>query len=1182
MAIFRGTAAAEQIIGGAEDDQIYGLAGNDRLSGLAGNDLLDGGAGEDTLIGGMGDDIYIVDLPEDRVVESAGEGHDLVRASVSYELGADVEDLVLVGNAAFIFGFGNALDNLIVGSSGHDIISGGAGDDTLIGNFGNDDLSGQAGADFMRGGFGDDTYDVDSVGDWVGELADEGIDTVISTITYRLGANVENLDLQGWESINGSGNALDNKINGNTLANVLNGGAGDDLLIGLRGDDVYDVDSTGDRVVEAANEGYDRIRSLVSYTLGANVEELDLGGTADLNGTGNALANRIVGNAGANLLDGGAGVDVLIGGGGGDIYVVDAAGDQVVEAGGQGTDLVRAWASYALAGNVEILMLMGSGNIGGTGNAQGNTIFGNAGANALDGGAGDDVLIGGAGNDTYYVGSANDQVVETTGGGADRVFASVSHALGANVEGLTLTGLANLGGTGNALDNTITGNAGANVLDGGGGNDVLMGRAGNDVYLVDSAGDRIVEAAGEGLDQVQSSVSHRLGANIEILILTGSADLYGVGNDQANTITGNAGANVLNGGAGDDVLIGGAGDDIYEVDSTRDRVVEAAGEGDDRLRVSASYALGANIETLILTGAADINGLGNALDNTIVGTTGANVLNGGAGNDVLIGGAGNDVYDVGSAGDQAVERADEGYDRVRASVSFTLGANVEELDLTGINDINGFGNALDNTIVGNTENNVLNGGAGDDLLVGRAGDDVYDVDTAGDIVQEAAGEGYDRVRASINYTLGSNVEALGLTGMAALDGTGNGQDNTIVGNAGANLLKGGGGNDTLEGAGGADQLEGEAGRDTLRGGDGNDILYGGAGADTLDGGAGNDTIDIQIDDLATGESYNGGAGKDELFIYLDVPGVQDFSHISVSGIETFIAGYVIFTAAQIGQFKDIVVFDLTIAGSGTVNFSGVESMVAERIFLSDEGNTLILPVAVDGASVPVYGGAGDDVIVAPGNHGNLFGGGGDDTLTGGAQQDWLDGGLGHDRMTGAGGNDHYEVDSAADRIIELAGGGIDEVFSAVSFTLSDNVENLLLAGEEAINATGNAEANVLKGNDAANTINGGAGNDSLIGNGGDDVLVGGAGGDLFYIQDLGLDTIVDFSSAQGDKFVHFGLRAFTYVGAEAFTAGGHAEARFAGGQLLIDTDGNGSAEITVNLAGITSASQLHASDFAFS
>jgi Ca2+-binding RTX toxin-like protein len=348
-------------------------------------------------------------------------------------------------------------------------------------------------------------------------------------------------------------------------------------------------------------------------------------------------------------------------------------------------------------------------------------INGLGGDDTLNGGLGNDTLIGGDGNDTFIV-NGGDTITENVGQGTDTVRSSVSFTLGANLENLILTGAAAINGTGNTLNNRLTGNSGNNVLNGGTGNDALIGGAGNDTYIV-NGGDTITENANQGTDTVQSSVSFTLGANLENLILTGAASINGTGNALNNRLTGNSGNNVLNGGTGNDALIGGAGNDTYIVNGG-DTITENAAQGTDTVQSSVAFTLGANLENLILTGAASINGTGNTLNNRLTGNSGNNVLNGGTGNDALIGGAGNDTYIV-NGGDTVTENAGQGLDTVQSSVSFTLGANLENLILTGAAGISGTGNTLANTIFGNGGNNTLNGGSGSDTLAGGAGADTF-------------------------------------------------------------------------------------------------------------------------------------------------------------------------------------------------------------------------------------------------------------------------------------------------------------------------------------------------------------------------------------------------------------------------------------------------------------------------
>ena len=275
-------------------------------------------------------------------------------------------------------------------------------------------------------------------------------------------------------------------------------------------------------------------------------------------------------------------------------------------------------------------------------------------------------------------------------------------------------------------------------------------------------------------------------------------------------------------------------------------VVEYAAEGYDTVNTTlARYSLPSNVERLIYAGSGNFVGIGNGLDNEIVGASGNDSLAGGAGSDILRGGGGSDFLDGGSGldfmyggsgddfyyvdatGDSVIENANEGIDRaiVSAAVnSFTLPANVEWLQNTGGQTFYGYGNALDNVMLGGTGEDwlfgydgadVLVGGAGDDrlyggsgaanTLIGSTGNDYYTVESAGDTILEFANEGVDRVYTSLaSYSLPLNIEYLVYTGTGGFTAIGNNVDNIVIGGAGNDYIDGGLGNDTLYGGRGDD------------------------------------------------------------------------------------------------------------------------------------------------------------------------------------------------------------------------------------------------------------------------------------------------------------------------------------------------------------------------------------------
>ena len=242
--------------------------------------------------------------------------------------------------------------------------------------------------------------------------------------------------------------------------------------------------------------------------------------------------------------------------------------------------------------------------------------------------------------------------------------------------------------------------------------------------------------------------------------------------------------------------------------------------GSTSITASKTTKLAVTISRLTLTGTSNVNGTGNALNNYLSGNIGNNILDGGAGNDILAGGRGNDTYIVDSIYDSIIENMNEGIEIIQSSVNWILGANLENLTLTGSGNLSGTGNELNNTIIGNSGNNVLDGGSGidildggsgndtligglgNDVLKGGAGNDTYHVDSTGDSIADTIGT--DTVVSSISWTLGSNLENLTLTGIDALTGIGNNDKNSIVGNSGNNVLDGLAGTDFLTGGAGAD------------------------------------------------------------------------------------------------------------------------------------------------------------------------------------------------------------------------------------------------------------------------------------------------------------------------------------------------------------------------------------------
>ena len=761
----------------------YTLTGNSLanvLRGNSGNNTFHGGGGADTYYGGAGDDTFVIAGNGANIIELEGEGYDTAVFSPapgwSATLNDGVEHMIVnlspstppagwVNPATF---HGNDSDNLIEvhGGNAPVTIDGGAGADHMVytGNY-----RGAQGVEFI----------VDDAGDSIEVVADESLIVNVTTYTsgnYTLSDRVDNfLDISDG-NVHVVGNGRDNRIAITSSGSSAAGGSGNDT---------YVVASNGVTLIEQAGGGYDGIEYEVAngtLQLSDNIEWATLTSYAAVSSVvGNSLANTLTGNNSNNVMDGGLGDDVIRGEGGDDQLLGGLGNDQLF--GGGGNDTLQ----------------------GGEGN---DTLDGGYGNDILAGGEGDDTYVYRSGEGVDVIQELVSGGVDTLRlVGVDPATVTV----GRNAQGRNIVTVAGQTIDITATDDW-TWSVEFIEFDSGERWDVasffpnlapvaydpapqtLVPNQGFSFtiptnLIVDESPQTLVFEVLNGLpawmsfDPVTWTFSGMppLGTTGDFVIGLQITDNGGlsdtfevsfsmaagiVGTEGNDMLTGTAadeqifglgGDDRLDGGTGEDELYGGAGDDVYIVRDDRVYVVEAENEGTDTVESSVSFALTDHVENLTLTGSSGIEGEGNDLDNVLIGNSGANrlwgydgddLLDGGAGNDTMEGGLGDDIYVVAQSGDVVIEYADEGIDTVRASRTYTLGNNVENLELLGTSAYNGTGNALDNLIVGNSAVNTLKGGNGNDelfgeggadKLLGENGDDILDGGTGNDTLTGGAG-----------------------------------------------------------------------------------------------------------------------------------------------------------------------------------------------------------------------------------------------------------------------------------------------------------------------------------------------------------------------------------------------------------------------------------------------------------
>ncbi|CAN5472378.1 hypothetical protein BH11PSE11_BH11PSE11_04950 [soil metagenome] len=1088
------------------------------------------GGPANAMTGTAGNDSFTVDNVMDTVTESPNQGIDTVYSSVSYTLGQNlshtlgdnIENLTLTG-VLNINGSGNDLNNVERGNTG---------------NNGLGDLFRDGGFDTLIGGAGDDIYYVDS-SDQVQEMTGEGNDTIVSRFSYELPANVENLTIVSGSIyvVTAKGNALDNVLTGpeEIREYIFDGGAGADTMISQLGGTFY-IDNIGDRII-AGGPGSQfsaifpnlNVYSSIDYALPEVADgNIHLLGNSAIRATGNAQANILDGaaNAAANILEGGNGNDTyLVGVGDTIIEQLNGGLDtQIVLAGSQDDNLVdrSPHPFYKLAANVEnMIVSLGAkkGVVDLEGSDGANILTGNGGSNVIRGMGGDDTIDGGWDSSTSGLQITNKSDLLDGGSGNDRIDSS------------SVYGSVMIGGTGN---DTISGSGKEDtyVFARGDGQDLILDRSAtigafnfpvtstdtldfigdltaNDVLLSRSGDDLVASIRGTSdsvtvqkhfladtatvsnrIDQIRFSggivwdtakIEARIASNNSIVATEGADFLVGTGGvDNLQALGGNDyvmtgnGNDTLDGGAGDDTLVGGADVDTYRF---------GRGSGADTVIDPMTFDTAGDFQTDIILMAADLTpgqitakaSGANSLDLTlnIVGDTAQLILRDFYARDASYGGAKLVKFADGTIWDN-IKLAD-----LADSITGTAGADT----LTGTAGADKlFGLAGNDTLNGQTGDDRLDGGAGSDTLNGGDGNDIYIVDNTGDVINEAgtADSGIDYVESSVSLTLAANVDGLTLTGNAAINGTGNGLNNDMIGNDAANLLDGG------------------AGDDYLYGGLGNDTLIGGLGSDTygFNLGEGQDQIDNTASDNSTAIDtlYLGDAVRAN--VVLNRVGDELIVKISATDSVTVKDYYLTTSNKKIDQiqFDDNTIWN--------------QATIAQRVVTISSATAGADTLTGTAGNDTIHGLAGNDTISGGNGDDQLFGDADIDTLNGDAGNDTLDGGTGADKLLGGVGNDLYIVDNAGDLITENASAGTDTVQSSVTHTLATNVENLTLTGSAVINGTGNTVANILTGNSANNVLDGGAGIDSMAGGLGDDTYIVDNAGDV-VTENLneGIDTV---------------------------------------------------------------------------
>lgn len=853
--------------------EVFGTDGIDILNGTSAGNILDGVSGADLMIGGAGSDQYRVRDVASRIEESLG-GSDVDTALVhvsGWSMSRGVEIGRLVGMADDLFG-SDGNDHLLANEALPSILDGGDGDDTLTGGDGDDTLI---------GGPGDDTYEVADAGDVVLELAGGGSDRVIASLDWVLGAELERLSLSGAAHLNGTGNALDNRLDGNAGANILQGGAGNDALYGLGGDDRMTGGLGVDRFVVDA--GTDIITDLGLG--GADTLVVSRGATAHATLVASWTLTAGNSNSGtANIIAAGFSADLAL-----------ADGSTGWSVSNLGTN--RA---VSLTGSAQNDMITGGNGIdtlrGGGGN---DSLLGGVGNDSLTGGTGNDTMTGGAGVDRFFVDAGADTIMDLASGGNDLLIVSAGAVANAMLVG-AWTASGNVSNAGQANLTSAGFNVSLSAATGvapGLWSVSNAGHAGAVVFTGSALRDRLTGGLGQ-----------------DSLVGNGGDDTL-TGGDARDTLIGGAGVDSLVGGLGDDLLTGGLDVDRFLVEAGTDTITDLGFGGPDALIILAGATANATIGGHWVAspgtnnaGSASISAAGfNVNVGAVSGTSGWALSNAHARGVSLIGSGNADTITGGT-----------GADTLR-------------------------GQAGEDSLMGGDGGDQLFGGQGNDTMTGGLGLDRFYVDAGTDLVTDLGAGGKDILIVSAGATaqvmlVADWVASSASANLGVADLMASGFDVSLaaaVGTVGWNVSNAGEASAvTLIGSARADALTGGLGADTLSGGAGNDTLLGGAGADRLTGGLGADSFRFDSAGDAAGDvvaDFNAGQGdKLDLRLMDANAGVADDQAFTFIG-----AGAFTNTAGQLRVSGSVVSGDVN--GDGVADFqilmNGVATLAAGSVWL---------------------------------------------------------------------------------------------------------------------------------------------------------------------------------------------------------------------------------------------------------